>query len=374
MNVFNTTDNHNLGYGNPGGVDQTKNGQIYEKITSGIEVLDRIWGGFYKGRSYLVVGPQGSGKTILGGQFLIAGLRRGERCGFVTEQRVEDLILQIESFGFNIKEHIDEGRLLLLKFPLSLSPDNVAKTTDNLLDYLESERVVRLVLDSLQPLALSDRESFKRLIEEIVYRLEEAKITTLMTTREPANLATLRLTRIIEEQVTGVIRLSYNLQENVWRISFQAKWGFPTKSFCYDYRIAPVQGIVIGAEREEEKAKETPDLLLPLNSFLNLIAKELTAPATMRSPFSILGLKLPFFSVRSVEAVVLCLTENQPATVYGNNILIYLTKTTKDEAKAFGEDLAAKLKTILPAGSFNMVVASFPEDGEELEDLLSRVT
>ncbi len=52
-----------------------------ERVTTGIKGLDPlIEGGFPKGRSILVTGEPGTGKTIFALQFLAEGLARGEKC------------------------------------------------------------------------------------------------------------------------------------------------------------------------------------------------------------------------------------------------------------------------------------------------------
>ena len=56
-----------------------------ERIPSGIAGLDRIlYGGFFKGDSYLIVGPPGVGKTILGNQLCFHHVANGGRALYVT--------------------------------------------------------------------------------------------------------------------------------------------------------------------------------------------------------------------------------------------------------------------------------------------------
>ena len=45
---------------------------------------DILAGGYASNRAHLVEGRPGSGKTTLGLQFLLDGLRQGERCLYIT--------------------------------------------------------------------------------------------------------------------------------------------------------------------------------------------------------------------------------------------------------------------------------------------------
>lgn len=64
-----------------------KNGFVgpHVRISTGIDGLDdMLGGGLLPGRPYLLVGPPGSGKTIISLQFLLKGIRQGEEVLYVT--------------------------------------------------------------------------------------------------------------------------------------------------------------------------------------------------------------------------------------------------------------------------------------------------
>ena len=55
------------------------------RISTGTPGLDTMLeGGLVAHRPYLIVGPSGTGKTSLALQFLLEGVRRGERTLYVT--------------------------------------------------------------------------------------------------------------------------------------------------------------------------------------------------------------------------------------------------------------------------------------------------
>jgi circadian clock protein KaiC len=75
-----------------------------EKLATGIPGFDLIsQGGLVKGRTTLVTGTAGSGKTIFATQFLVEGIRAGEPGVFVTfEEPPEDICQNVASMGWDI--------------------------------------------------------------------------------------------------------------------------------------------------------------------------------------------------------------------------------------------------------------------------------
>src|SRR5437763_12418094 len=77
------------------------------KAATGIPGLDEITGGgLPRGRTTLVVGGPGSGKTILALQFLVDGARDlGEPGIFVAFEETSDrIVANAESFGWDLPE------------------------------------------------------------------------------------------------------------------------------------------------------------------------------------------------------------------------------------------------------------------------------
>ena len=58
---------------------------VADRVSTGIDGFDVILnGGFIGGRSYLLTGPPGGGKTTIGWHFLVEGVRRGETALYIT--------------------------------------------------------------------------------------------------------------------------------------------------------------------------------------------------------------------------------------------------------------------------------------------------
>ncbi len=83
-----------------------------QRISTGIDELDLlVEGGFRAGRSYLIVGEPGTGKTIFGLQFLYKGLLNGEKSLYVAiDEQPAEVIEQAASTGVDgdiVREKLD---------------------------------------------------------------------------------------------------------------------------------------------------------------------------------------------------------------------------------------------------------------------------
>jgi KaiC/GvpD/RAD55 family RecA-like ATPase len=87
-----------------------------ERVSSGVKGLDEVLGGgFPRGRTILVVGSPGSGKTILAVQFLRAGAAAGERSIYIAfDERPEQVKENISAFGWDLDRLEAEGKIMFV--------------------------------------------------------------------------------------------------------------------------------------------------------------------------------------------------------------------------------------------------------------------
>ena len=86
------------------------------KAPTGIRGLDEItFGGLPKGRSTLIAGGAGSGKTLMSMEFLVRGaIEFGESGVFMAfEETSDELAKNVASLGFEIEELIKEKKLII---------------------------------------------------------------------------------------------------------------------------------------------------------------------------------------------------------------------------------------------------------------------
>jgi len=134
------------------------------RIGTGIQGLnDILHGGFTADRLYLIEGMPGSGKTTLAFQFMLEGVRRGEKVLYLT---LSETLAEVEgvaaSHGWSL-----EGMSISELMPSedALEPDEqytvfhpseveLSETTRRILDEVERTKPTRIVFDSLSELRL----------------------------------------------------------------------------------------------------------------------------------------------------------------------------------------------------------------------------
>jgi len=87
-----------------------------DRTSTGIKGLDEILkGGFPKGRTILVVGSPGSGKTTFAMQFLVGGAKAGEPGLYVSlDEKPERVKVDLSSFGWELDSLEQNGKLTLI--------------------------------------------------------------------------------------------------------------------------------------------------------------------------------------------------------------------------------------------------------------------
>jgi circadian clock protein KaiC len=142
-----------------------------EVLGTGVPGLDNVMaGGYPRNHLFLVEGDPGSGKTTLALQFLLEGVRRGERGLYITLSETADELAGVaRSHGWSL-----DGIELFELMPdeEALRPDaqytvfhpsevELTSTTQAIFQVVERFKPVRVVVDSLSEMRLLARDSLR---------------------------------------------------------------------------------------------------------------------------------------------------------------------------------------------------------------------
>jgi len=187
-------------------------------VQSGIVGLDDlIGGGFQKGKTYLVSGEAGCGKTIFCMQYVLQGLSQGENAIYITiDEKPEHLIEDAESLGWNLDKYIQSDKLLLLDLTPQFSElragkggPNIERVISEIQSQVDKMSAERLVIDPVAPMfvRLENEFTIHEYLRMLIFSLDELGSTNIITSYVPTG--TNRISRFGVEEffASGIILL-----------------------------------------------------------------------------------------------------------------------------------------------------------------------
>ncbi|MDT5036125.1 MAG: circadian clock protein KaiC, partial [Micromonosporaceae bacterium] len=162
------------------------------KTPTGISGLDEVTGGgLPRGRSTLVCGPAGCGKTLLAMEFLVRGITQFDEPGvFVAfEESTPDLIANFASLGFDLAGAETDGRLVMDHITVLPADMEVSGQWDldglflRLGASIDAVGAKRIVIDTLETLfgVFSDSVILRAELHRLFGWLKERGITAVIT-------------------------------------------------------------------------------------------------------------------------------------------------------------------------------------------------
>ena len=196
------------------------------RIKTGIKGFDElVEGGLPEGRSFLISGGTGTGKTIFATQFLISGALMNEPGIYLTlDERPELIREDMLRFGWNLRQLEDSGKLQIIdgtiakvgipsdeEFSLPATGFDLDKLLLELMRAIKKIRAKRVVIDSIPALGLNfqSEHEVRKAVLKIVYLLARAGVTTLMTTEVSEGSKQFGKYGVEEYVADGVIVLHY---------------------------------------------------------------------------------------------------------------------------------------------------------------------
>jgi circadian clock protein KaiC len=171
----------------------TKQSNELEKLATGIVGFDQISnGGVPRGRTTLLSGTAGSGKTVMALQFLLAGVRDYQENGvFVTfEEAPVDLMQNVRSFGWDLEGLVEQKKIAVVDATpepgeeiIAAGPYDLSALLARIESAIRSVGAKRVILDAIGALfpQLTDANIVRREMHRIAAGLRKLNVTTMVT-------------------------------------------------------------------------------------------------------------------------------------------------------------------------------------------------
>lgn len=231
------------------------------RVPTGIAGLDEILkGGLPQGKSYLVTGQPGAGKTTFAAQFILEGLRRGENGIYISvDEKPAHVVEDAESLGWDLRTPVEQGKLTLLDVSpyfnwVRQGKNNTIDTSEVIQDLSKQIRRInakRLVFDSLVPLVLHRERvhDVQEFIRELIFSIDDnLGCTTIMTSHIWPGAIGQAEHSVEEFLVSGIIqmRLAKAAEGRYQRALFVRKMrATPVELREYCFNIEHEKGIVV---------------------------------------------------------------------------------------------------------------------------------
>jgi len=226
-------------------------------ISTGSPGLDNSFRGFPKEEYTLVTGAEATGKTILCLQFLLEGLKKGERTVLVTPDSAEETLELADSIELPLRDFVESNQLIILEQKTKVPHILTSKEDlDQMLDALEAEILpwepTRMAIDSALPFIGMFHPEYRR---SGLIRTLKGFGSMGLTTRMPATSEAMAVKKSLEENSGCTIHLDEQRRVDgvtQRRLVCRKNKSIPPPYPVFDFSIEPSIGIQIG------QANETP--------------------------------------------------------------------------------------------------------------------
>lgn len=224
-------------------------------LSSGIPLVDKEWGGFYRGGTYLLVGSHKSGRTLLSLQYAMEAASQNEVCLFFTCMRPKDLMIQAASIDVDLQQYMDKNQIIVVRVAPPTDVDVIENNGDEfLVEYLndiaavvEQYQPTKIVFDELTPfIEFNDFGLLQNVFSETCEKIEDAGITSLFVLNDPATPATQSIVDSMATLSTGIIYLKKEGEDQKsGEMIITPNVGHTEGQFRTEYHIEPYKGVTI---------------------------------------------------------------------------------------------------------------------------------
>ena len=216
--------------GNVKSIIKRKTNKTAVKLPTGIKGFDEVLaGGFQSGRTLLINGSTGTGKTVLLNEFLYRGITKFNEPGvFVTfEEKPDYIIKNVEKFGWNYKKLIKEKKLVFVNVgidaeAMDLEIDDEVDLTPilNRIKYAVKQiGAKRISIDSMGSLydRFSNKRQIRNIMLKVVWFINSLGCRTMMTSETRGEGIQFSRFGVEDFVADGVVGLSLDLGDQEYK-------------------------------------------------------------------------------------------------------------------------------------------------------------
>lgn len=391
-------------------------------VSTGISIVDNAWGGFYRGGTYLLVGPRKSGRTLLSLQFAKECIKQKEICLYFTSMRPKDLMIQAASIDFDLQHYMNQNQMIVVRVAPPSGMEEVEDTDEFLVEYLrdivtvvEQYQPGKMIFDELTPfINFVNRTLLQDVFTETTEAIENDGVTSLFILGDPATPAANSIADILALNSTGILYL--NKEEvteglSSGKITITPNIGHTQGKFTANYRLEADRGITDDYSAAKKKKVRTAvgesglhyqsldEIDIPaetytftnfynLNDFQLIVNNQIALYRSTGQVFTLVSFKLDPEAGQSgmltinqlMNTIRLSCDKKDKICLISNNILVMLTKENSESVTKF----ISRIKGNLPSNDpeyvekvipfISMLALRVDETIKNAEDMINRLT
>ena len=236
--------------------------------SSGIPIIDKVWGGFYKGATYVLIGSQNSGRTLLALQYAKHCVLQGQVCLYFTSMRHTELFIHAATIDFDLKHYMIKNLVVVIKVSEPSMGNGTRSNDEILMDYMNDIAFVvkehnadKVVFDDLtQFVGFNNLQLLENTFINTIETIEAKDKTSLFLLSDPVSENARLITNKIVNNSTGVIYLEKRYGEvNRGVITITPIVGHPEGKVKAHYFLKPYEGISVVFQNEPVSSKYNLD-------------------------------------------------------------------------------------------------------------------
>lgn len=236
--------------------------------SSGIPIIDKVWGGLYKGATYVLIGSQNSGRTLLALQYAKHCVMQGQVCLYFTSMRHTELFIHAATIDFDLQHYMNKNLVVVIKVSEPSMGNGERSNDEVLMDYMSDIATVvkehnadKVVFDDLtQFVGFNNLQLLENTFINTIETIEAKDKTSLLLLSDPVSENARLITDKIVGNSTGVIYLEKRYgEENKGVITITPIVGHPEGKVKAHYFLKPYKGISVVFQNEPVATKYNSD-------------------------------------------------------------------------------------------------------------------